>query len=121
MANKINLLSHDGEHTFDLTDPKQLITGEEQEVINSEAHPLVYGDKLVEFLKLMKEYVNLHVHPYNGLPADPDSTKLEVLRFDLDTILNKNKFHDGKGYFLRMIYAKRPNQSCEKIIFEQHY
>ena len=90
MANKINLLSHDGEHTFDLTDPKQLITGEEQEVINSEAHPLVYGDKLVEFLKLMKEYVNLHVHPYNGLPADPDSTKLEVSRFDLDTILNKN-------------------------------
>ena len=90
VANKINLLSHDGEHTFDLTDPKQLITGEEQEVINSEAHPLVYGDKLVEFLNLMKEYVNLHVHPYNGLPADPDSTKLEVLRFDLDTILNKN-------------------------------
>ena len=43
-----------------MADPKQLITGEEQEVINSEAHPLVYGDKLVEFLNLVKEYVNLH-------------------------------------------------------------
>ena len=90
VANKINLLSHDGEHNFDLTNPEYLITTDEQGTINSEAHPLVYGDKLVKFLELVKEYVNLHVHPYHGLPSDPDTTKLEVLRFDLDTILNHN-------------------------------
>ena len=51
VANKLNLISHDGEHTFNLTDPKGLITDEEQEKINKEAHPLVYGDTLVEFLE----------------------------------------------------------------------
>jgi len=90
VANKINLISHNGEHTFDLTNPKGLITDDEQKEINSQAHPLVYGDKLVEFLELMRNYVNLHVHNYNGLPADPSEVKLDVLRFDLDTILNKN-------------------------------
>ena len=90
VANKINLISHNGEHTFDLTNPKGLITDDEQKEINSQAHPLVYGDKLVEFLELMRNYVNLHVHNYNGLPADPSEVKLVVLRFDLDSILNKN-------------------------------
>ena len=33
LANKINFLSHDGEHTFELANPKKLITEEEQEII----------------------------------------------------------------------------------------
>ena len=75
VANKINLISHNGEHTFDLTNPKGLITDDEQKEINSKAHPLVYGDKLVEFLDLLRKYVDLHVHPYNGLP-NPSQIKL---------------------------------------------
>lgn len=90
VANKINLISHDGEHTFDITNPKSMITDEEQEKINNKAHPLVYGDILVEFLNLVKKYINLHTHPYHGLPADPNQVKLDVLSFDLNTILNKN-------------------------------
>jgi hypothetical protein len=90
VANKINLISHDGEHTFNLTDPKGLITDEEQEKINTGAHPLVYGDTLVEFLELVKQYVISHVHPYHGLPADPSTTTTDVIRFDLNRILNKN-------------------------------
>ena len=90
VANKINLISHDGEHTFDLTNPKSMITDDEQEKINNEAHPVVYGDLLVDFLNLVKKYINLHTHPYHGLPADPDQIKLDVLSFDLNTILNKN-------------------------------
>ena len=38
--------------------------------INTKAHPLVYGDKLVEFLELVRGYVEYHVHPYDGVPAD---------------------------------------------------
>ena len=91
VANKINLLSHDSDsQTFNLTDPKGLITDEEQEKINNEAHPVVYGDTLVEFLELVKKFVSSHVHPYNGLPPDPSTTTTDVLRFDLNTILNKN-------------------------------
>jgi hypothetical protein len=90
VGNKINLLSHDGEHSFNLTDPEGLITDEEQEKINNKAHPLVYGDTLVEFLELMKKYVISHVHPYNGLPADPSKSTTDVMGFDLNSILNKN-------------------------------
>jgi hypothetical protein len=89
VANKINLLSHDG-NDFNLTDPESLITDEEQERINNEAHPIVYGDKLVEFLNLVKEYVKLHVHPYHGREADPSTVKTGVLNFDLNTILNND-------------------------------
>ena len=28
--------------------------------------------------------------PYHGLPADPSTITTDVLRFDLNTILNKN-------------------------------
>jgi len=90
VASKINLISHDGNHTFDLTDPESLITDEVQEKINNEAHPLVYGDKLVEFLELVKRYVSLHIHNYHGMPATELPNKINVLNFDLDSILNKN-------------------------------
>jgi len=50
----------------------------------------VFGEKLVEFLELVKNYVNAHVHPYHGLPADPEASKLNILNFDLEAILNKN-------------------------------
>ena len=91
VASKINLLSiSDGANTFELTDPENLITDDEQERINNEAHPLVYGDTLVEFLELIKKYVISHVHPYNGLPADPSKTTTDVMGFDLNKILNKN-------------------------------
>lgn len=90
VANKINFISHDGEHTFELANPKELITDDEQQKINNEAHPLVYGDILLEFLELVKKYVQLHVHPYHGLSADPSTVTTDVLRFDLNKILNKN-------------------------------
>jgi len=90
VADKINLISHNGEHTFNLTDPKSLISDEEQVKINNTAHPLVYGDNLVEFLELVKNFINNHVHPYHGIPSDPSEVKTDVLRFDLKSILNKN-------------------------------
>ena len=90
VANKINLISHDGDHSFNLTDPEGLITDDEQEKINNDAHPLVYGDTLVEFLNLIKKYVISHVHPYHGLPPDPSKTTTDVMGFDLNKILNKN-------------------------------
>ena len=90
VANKINLISHDGSHNFNLTDPEKLISDKEQEKINDKAHPLVYGDKLVEFLEYIKRYVALHIHFYHGMPAADELNKFDVLNFDLDSILNHN-------------------------------
>jgi len=90
VANKINLLSHDGPKSFELSDPKGLITDDEQEKINNLSQSIVYGDKLVEFLELVKKYVSLHVHPYNGLPADPGKVTTDVMGFNLNSVLNKN-------------------------------
>lgn len=90
VADKINLISHNGEHNFDLTDPENMITTDMQNKINTEAHPLVYGDKLVEFLNLVKEYVKIHVHAYHGLPSNDETSKIDLLNYDLNAILNKN-------------------------------
>ena len=90
VANKINLISHDGEHSFNLSNPEGLITDDEQEKINNGAHPMVYGDTLVDFLELVKKYVISHVHPYHSLPADPSKITTDVMGFDLNAILNKN-------------------------------
>jgi hypothetical protein len=95
VADKINLISHDGNHTFDLTDRKELINKETQNKIHSTpenggAQSIVYGEKLVEFLELVRDYVKLHVHPYHGMPADEGIQKLSVLEFDLESILNTN-------------------------------
>jgi len=90
VADKINLISHNGEHDFKLTDPNNLITDEEQEKINNQAHPLVYGDKLVEFLELVQKYIKNHVHSYHGVRPDPSTVTTNAANFRLDTILNKN-------------------------------
>ncbi len=91
VANKINFLSHDStSNSFNLTDPKELISDDEQEKINNSSQPIVYGQKLVEFLELLKKYVTSHVHPYNGLPADRGSVTTDVENFVLKSILNEN-------------------------------
>ena len=90
VASKINLVSHDGDHNFDLTDPNELITNDTQNKINSDAHPLVYGDRLVEFLELVKNFMNKHSHTYHQNPPVDGPSKTNALDYDLQTILNKN-------------------------------
>lgn len=90
VADKINLLSHKGDKTFNITDPKNLITDDEQEIINNDAHPVVYGDNLVQFLELIKLFVNSHVHAYHGSKPDQSDVVKNINDFTLETILNKN-------------------------------
>ena len=90
VADKINLLSHKGDKTFNITDPKNLITDDEQEIINNNAHPVVYGDNLVQFLELIKLFVNSHVHAYHGSKPDQSDVVRNINDFTLETILNKN-------------------------------
>lgn len=90
VAEKINLLSHLSAKNYNLTNPEGMIDGQTQVEINSTAHPMVYGDNLVEFLNLIKIYVANHVHPYNGLPADKDEILKKIMNYNFDNLLDKN-------------------------------
>lgn len=70
VANKINLLTHNGgSPIFNLTDQQNLISDEVQAQILAEAHQLPFGDILLEYLKLLKEALFYHVHNGNGNSA----------------------------------------------------
>jgi hypothetical protein len=90
VASKINLVSYGNKNQFKLLDPDVTITPEQQLKINSESQPIPYGYALNDFLKLIKSFVETHVHPYHGMPPDPTPVVLQILNFDLETILNQN-------------------------------
>lgn len=94
VSNKINLLTHkNGSPRFVLNDQDETISQSELQKIIKEAHPLVFGDSLIQFLEVfINAFVN-HVHAYPGLkPQDlagaNDIDKL--LEFDLQSFLSKN-------------------------------
>jgi len=91
MANRINLFSYDGLKKYDnLLNNDKIIDEEEQTKINKELQSIVYGEKLVEFLRLVKTYVTTHIHPFHGMPPIQDNPVLKITEFDLDNLLNKN-------------------------------
>lgn len=90
VADKINLLSHNGNPRFNLTDQKSLITDEELNLILTKTHPLVYGDVLIDFINLVKTYISSHVHPYAGLPAVQTNNVKEILNFNLTNLVSQN-------------------------------
>lgn len=89
VANRINILSHKT-NSYKLTDPNYIVDPFEQKKIEDEAHPMVYGDKLIELLKLIKEFITTHVHPYNGMSPVKDTIVQKILNYDLTQIINEN-------------------------------
>lgn len=97
VANKINLLTYkNGSPSFTLANQENLISDEEMQNILTTAHPLVFGDKLLEFLKLIKIAVSNHTHKYAGLSphseGQSESAKAmqQMNEYDLEQILSKN-------------------------------
>lgn len=88
VADRINLLSRDSKTFFNLTDQKDLITDETMLKILDEAHPIVYGDELVSFLKQFVEVFRTHTHPFSM--KTPSFTKNDntVLEKNLDAMLS---------------------------------
>lgn len=76
VSNKINLLTHNGSPSFNLNNKNGLIGDFELlQIISPEelggAHRLPFGDVLLEYLRLLKNALLLHVHNNNGLaPTD---------------------------------------------------
>ena len=90
VADRINLLSHDSRTPFTLNDRKDLITDEELVKILENAHPLVYGDDLVSFLKQLIEVIRTHTHPFSMDPPCFTTPQINVLNTNLDEMLSQS-------------------------------
>lgn len=83
VANKINLLTYsDGNPEFENltfvdadTNKASYISDAQLNTILEEAHPLVFGDTLVEYLQLLKNAFLNHVH--NNLGATPPTDRVD--------------------------------------------
>lgn len=92
VGDRINLLSHDSGTYFDLGDRKDLINDETLLDILDRAHPLVYGDKLIEFLKKFIMVFMNHQHPWAQLPPCLLEPHKKILQTNLDDMLS-NAIH----------------------------
>lgn len=89
VADRINLLSRDSKTFFKLTDQKDLITDEEMLKILDEAHPLVYGDELISYLKQLVEVFRTHTHPFSMKTPSFSKSDNDVLGKNLDVMLSQ--------------------------------
>ena len=94
VSSKINLLTHkDGSPRFNLDDQDKLINDDELLKILENAHELVFGDRLIEYLKLQRAAFSGHVHRYHGKKGEDLSGSDDIdkyLDYDLDSMLSKN-------------------------------
>ena len=72
VADKINLLSHQSSDKFNLTERGKLISDDELDNIMTKAHPMVFGDNLVDFLKAFVNIFLNHEHKWAQLPPTVD-------------------------------------------------
>lgn len=90
VADRINILSHDSSTYFNLADREELINKEELKKIYELAHPLPYGDELMELLReVIRIFLN-HTHPYAMLPPALNASDKNILNRDLTELLSKS-------------------------------
>jgi len=70
---------------------KDLPSGSIDTYLSKNSEPLIYGDKLVYFLQLIKEYVKGHEHKGAEEPPITRVGKIdEILKFNLEQLKNEN-------------------------------
>ena len=89
VADRINLLSRDSTEVYNLTDQENLISDDELLNILNTAHPVVYGDDLVSFLRQFIEIFRTHTHPFPMTPPVITKSTGGVLDKNLDAMLSK--------------------------------
>jgi len=87
VSDRINLLTYKGSPKFDNltivnkdTRESEYINNETLQNILDDAHPLVFGDTLVEYLKLLKSAFVAHVHNGSNPPTDRTDKGTEPLK-----------------------------------------
>lgn len=94
VSDKINLLTHEnGSPRFNINGGDNPISDEEMIEILMNSHPLPFGDKLVEYLLLMRSVLINHVHPYTGMKPtnlNGEESIKKLLEFDVTGLISKN-------------------------------
>lgn len=92
VADKINLLSSKASKgKFDLYDRQELISDSTVKEIVQEAHPMVYGDTLIEYLNLLVDFVKTHTHDMpNESPVQPNNPPHNLFTFPINSIVSDN-------------------------------
>ena len=90
VADEINLISNNGPMGGKEINQKDLINDKKLKEIIDNAHPLPYGDTLIEFLKYFLKMFQEHAHPYPGMPTILPSGNDKFWQYDLETFLSKN-------------------------------
>ena len=89
VSDRINLLTHDSVDYFNMTDNRSLISEETLLDILEKAHPLPFGDDLMDFLsKLIRIFKN-HTHPFPMDPPCLNQPDNQVLSTDLTKMLSQ--------------------------------
>lgn len=68
VADKINLISPNGDEGFSIADKEEGINDEKMKQIIEKAHKLPYGDLLCDFFSAFLDMFRNHVHEYHGMP-----------------------------------------------------
>jgi hypothetical protein len=98
VSDKVNILSHKGlkytpkDGTFNLADRDSMIDDDVLNEILEKAEPVVFGNKLVDYLNKLKAALVAHVHPQAETWTNrPGQTAIkDFVDFPLDTLLSKN-------------------------------
>lgn len=94
VADKINLIGHkDTDRKYNVTNNETYIS--EQEIVNiiETAHPVAFGDTLLDYLKKLELAFMNHVHRFPGLKPSAvqgENYLKEYLEYPVQTILSKN-------------------------------
>lgn len=85
-SDKIAILSHDGNPQFKAA----RLTPADRQRIFEEGHPLGRADLIVEALKVIRNAIVNHIHPYSNVPSDKTAIINSLESINFDAILQKN-------------------------------
>lgn len=89
VSQHILLASQNGLKQFEINDANENITNETLTKMINEMESMVYGDKLVEFLLLIVDFVCNHTHNFHKMKADNTENVKKIKSFNLTNILSK--------------------------------
>ena len=89
VSQHILLASQNGLKQFEINDVNENITNETLTKMINEMESMVYGNKLVEFLLLIVDFVSNHTHNFHKMKADNTENVKKIKSFNLTNILSK--------------------------------